>query len=68
MGLPVRYRGYDIVCSETGYTIFFNDVDVMTGGSGDAGRWMDCQASASILEQARRTVDRLIGDDSGRRG
>jgi len=68
MGSPVRYRGYEIVCSENGYTIFFNDVDVLTEGNGDAGRWMDCHASESILDRARRAVDRLIGDDSGGRG
>lgn len=68
MDSPVRYRGYDIVCSEHGYTIFFNDVDVITEGRGDAGRWMDCHAAGPVLEQAMRAVDRLIGEDSGGRG
>lgn len=66
MDSPVHYRGYDILCSERGYTILFNDVDVMTEGVEHAGELKDCRDLEIILEQARRAVDQFIAGCSGR--
>jgi hypothetical protein len=65
MHTPVRhYRGYDILCSASGYTLLRNDVEVMTVGTHDAhDELKDCADIEHFFTQARATVDRLIGDD-----
>jgi hypothetical protein len=62
MHTPVQhYRGYDILCSASGYTLLRNDVEVLTVGPGDAGHQLeDCAHLKHLLEQARLSVDRLL--------
>ncbi|MET0937399.1 MAG: hypothetical protein ABWX83_15505 [Luteibacter sp.] len=62
MHTPVRhYRGYDILCSASGYTLLRNDVEVMTVGTRDAGAQLeDCAEVEDHFLKARVTVDRLI--------
>nr|WP_063573963.1 hypothetical protein [Luteibacter rhizovicinus] len=62
MQTPVQhYRGYDILCSASGYTLLRNDVEVLSVGSHDAGNPLqDCAHLDHLLEQARQSVDRLL--------
>jgi hypothetical protein len=62
MHTPVRqYRGYDILCSASGYTLLRNDVEVLTVGDHDAaGDLQDCAHLQNLLRQARLNVDRLL--------
>jgi hypothetical protein len=62
MQTPVQhYRGYDILCSASGYTLMRNDVEVLTVGHHDAGTPLqDCAHLRSLLEQAKLSVDRLL--------
>jgi hypothetical protein len=62
MHTPVQhYRGYDILCSASGYTLMRNDVEVLTVGPRDAGSPLqDCAHLDRLLEQAKLSVDRLL--------
>jgi hypothetical protein len=62
MHTPVQhYRGYDILCSESGYTLLRNDVEVLTVGDLDAGQPLeDCAHVDKLLEHARQSVDELL--------
>lgn len=62
MHTPVQhYRGYDILCSASGYTLLRNDVEVLTVGHHDAGdRLQDCAHLDNLLKQAKLAVDRLL--------
>jgi hypothetical protein len=62
MHTPVQhYRGYDILCSASGYTLLRNDVEVLSVGHRDAGNELqDCAHLDHLLEQARQSVDRLL--------
>ncbi|MGY3229813.1 hypothetical protein ACVWWJ_001297 [Luteibacter sp. HA06] len=62
MHTPVEhYRGYDILCSASGYTLLRNDVEVLTVGHHDASKPLqDCAHLARLLEQAKLSVDRLL--------
>jgi hypothetical protein len=67
MHTPVRhspvehYRGYDILCSASGYTLLRNDVEVLTVGEIDAeGHLEDCEHLANLLRHARDSVDKLL--------
>ncbi|HVI55282.1 MAG TPA: hypothetical protein VM621_09535 [Luteibacter sp.] len=65
MHTPVQhYRGYDILCSASGYTLLRNDVEVLTVGTRDAGSHLqDCARLNRLLEKARQSVDELIDGD-----
>jgi hypothetical protein len=62
MHTPVQhYRGYDILCSASGYTLLRHDVEVLTVGPRDAGNHLqDCDHLAHLLEQAKASVDKLL--------
>jgi hypothetical protein len=62
MHTPVEhYRGYDILCSASGYTLLRNDVEVLTVGKLDADTHLkDCTHLDHLLVQAKRSVDRLL--------
>lgn len=62
MHTPVQhYRGYDILCSASGYTLLRNDVEILSVGHRDAGSHLqDCTHLDHLLEQARQSVDRLL--------
>jgi hypothetical protein len=62
MHTPVQhYRGYDILCSASGYTLLRHDVEVLTVGSCDAGSHLqDCAHLDYLLKHARQSVDRLL--------
>jgi hypothetical protein len=62
MHTPVQhYRGYDILCSASGYTLLRNDVEVLTVGPDNAGHPLeDCAHLDHLLKHARQSVDRLL--------
>jgi hypothetical protein len=62
MHTPVQhYRGYDILCSPSGYTLLRNDVEILTVGDLDAKEPLaDCAHVDNLLEHARHSVDRLL--------
>jgi hypothetical protein len=62
MNTPVQhYRGYDILCSASGYTLLRNDVEILTEGRSDAGNHLqDCAHLERLLAQAKQSVDKLI--------
>jgi hypothetical protein len=62
MHAPVQhYRGYDILCSASGYTLLRNDVEILSVGHRDAGnRLQDCAHLAHLFEQAKQSIDRLL--------
>lgn len=64
MHTPVQhYRGYDILCSASGYTLLRNDVEVLTVGHHDAANELqDCAHLHHLLDQARQSVDRMLDD------
>jgi hypothetical protein len=62
MHTPVQYyRGYDILCSASGYTLLRNDVEILSVGHRDAGNHLhDCAHLDHLLAQAKLSVDRLL--------
>lgn len=64
MDNPVhRYRGYDILCSASGYTVMKGDVEVLSVGTGDAGSELaDCATVDHFLPQAQHAIDQLIDE------
>ncbi|GAA0912477.1 hypothetical protein KR767_13325 [Luteibacter anthropi] len=61
METPVHYRGYDILCSESGYTLLLQDVEVESVAVRDAsGKVRNCTELADILALARRAVDNRL--------
>lgn len=58
METPVHYRGYDILCSESGYTLVLQDVEVESVAVRDAGGAVRKRDELQeILAQAKRAVD-----------
>lgn len=58
METPVHYRGYDILCSESGYTLVLQDVEVESVAVRDAGGAVrERDELQEILAQAKRAVD-----------
>jgi len=68
MDHPVHhYRGYEILCSATGYTVIKGGAEVLSVGGADAHpQRADCESNDRLLEHARRTVDRLISAEAAR--
>jgi hypothetical protein len=64
MDHPVHhYRGHEILCSLTGYTVMKGGAEVLNIGTADANAPpADCASVDHLLEHARRAIDRLIGD------
>jgi hypothetical protein len=62
MHTPVRhYRGYDILCSASGYTLLRNDVEIMTVGTHDAPPELeDCAHIDDFLGKAKAAIDHMI--------
>ncbi|QWT20688.1 hypothetical protein KPL74_01450 [Bacillus sp. NP157] len=59
-----HYRGYDILCSTSGYTVMQRHVEVLNVGAMDAGSGLaDCAEVDHMLEHARKAIDRLIEDE-----
>lgn len=58
METPVHYRGYDILCSESGYTLVLQDVEVESVAVRDVGGAVrERDELQEILAQAKRAVD-----------
>jgi hypothetical protein len=62
MDHPVhRYRGYEILCSETGYTVIQGGAEVLNVGAQDATPALrDCDSVDDLLRHAEQAVDALI--------
>lgn len=61
METPVHYRGYDILCSESGYTLLLQDVEVESVAVRDTGgKTSHGAGQADMLALARRAVDNRL--------
>jgi hypothetical protein len=57
------YRGYEILCSTSGYTIMQGGIEVLSVGTGDAGSTLANGAAVDdFLPHAQRAVDALIDE------
>ncbi|UPG93370.1 hypothetical protein [Luteibacter aegosomatissinici] len=64
MDHPVHhYRGYEILCSLTGYTVMKGGIEVLNIGAEDADPTVPDRASVNhVLDHAKHAVDRLIAE------
>lgn len=61
METPVhRYRGYEILCSQAGYTVIKGGVEVLSVGSRNARPGLsDCASTDHLLSHAKAAIDAL---------
>ena len=58
------YRGYEILCSTSGYTIMQGGVEVLSVGTGDASATLaNCSTIDDFLPHAKRAIDALIQEN-----
>ncbi|MGN6481318.1 hypothetical protein [Luteibacter sp.] len=64
MDHPVHhYRGYEILCSRSGYTILQGGIEVLSMGTGNADTLLaDCESTDDFLPHARLAIDKMIGE------
>lgn len=63
MDHPVHhYRGYEILCSHSGYTILQGGIEVLSMGTGNADNALaNCESTDDFLPHAKLAIDKLIG-------
>jgi hypothetical protein len=64
MDQPVHhYRGYEILCSQTGYTVMKGGAEILNVGAADANPSVTTSPSMErLLIHARRKIDQLIAE------
>jgi hypothetical protein len=59
------YKGYEILCSTSGYTIMQGGVEVLSVGTGDASATLaNCAMIDDFLPHAQQAIDALIEENS----